>query len=80
MEYNIFNDQLMNISLLWVMTHLDPTIFDLSFENYSSKVYNVFVGKLGFFTKNSAKLLSHFSDFTTMFYEFSSNWVKMNSG
>jgi hypothetical protein len=57
------------------MAHLVFTFFDLSRKNYISKVYSVFVGKLGFFTKNSAKLVSHFSDFLRFSKQLGENGI-----
>jgi hypothetical protein len=52
------------------------TEFEFLFKNCTEKPYTCFLEKIGFFTRNPTKLDLHFSEFFTIFNDFSKLQLK----
>ena len=49
------------------------TEFEFLFKNYTSNIYTSFVEKVDVITIRPTKLVLHFSDYSTIFYDFYNN-------
>jgi hypothetical protein len=69
-KHNISKNQLTNTSSFDSTTNLGKMDFNFSCKIYHTKVYTAFTKVVGFVTRSTRKLVSHFSDFLCIYMHF----------